>query len=665
MEDCRHSSLLWIKNELENDMIMVSQYDTSGYTSILNFNFNCIHILKLFIKLQPTFRCAIRVNESFSESDTKDVTEVVLFIDTGIFKHDMKNNAQLRCEEQFYSLMNMFKTNCRFNFAQKIFPDIIFENIPLGMRKAISWMHGIGQMEYIEYTYNVPIADTGWFYDHENMTFSQIQNKPIILKPRGYIMNTPSSTEKMKGICLYLDTLCTSYSSPIICQKSWLIHSNTSLIICADETFDTWNTFLSNKKSISVRCLSDLKALTMHDITSNDALLITHDFLNSFNYIEWLSSNIEVCHQLTSSAVRTFIRKMFYKRVSLSHIMPVIQGVRWNRVFIEDFNTFDCKFMKNVHSKCTFGLSDMVDAISMDQIHNIVMPTYASNTDILSRCIFKEWIESNVCEQELIPIHTKSLNIPTGNTYNVGTWIHENVTLFSWFNYVPAWQRRKLLQALTVTQTREYSIEQISRYAKKNEMCPICFGMSNCMTSCGHHFCDSCLLNVSPIPPSQRVSYNQRIRQIKKQCPTCRADFCKVFTNSSNIDTRLEKVIEKCKYAMRNSKRVLVFSQWDEIFYPLKIGLKRRRLELDPSIIKFVRLCEHALPKIVDGDITIFAHVPIFSSNLFLYHFMNRIRNTCKHVDILYSKDTPEEELLHKIFSVNGNKWTIPRLQEI
>lgn len=659
-EGCSCSALLWLKSEFKSDTIEASS-ESSGTGRVVNFNLNCIHILKLFIKLSPIFKCAIRIDTN-SQSETRDVTDLVLFVDVDRFTEAMEFGSQIACEEQFYTLIQMFKPNCKFFHVPCEISQVRRTGCSAEMHKAISWMHHVDSSEYMSYSHSVPIGNSGWFFDHKYMTFSRISTTEI-LRPFGYIVNTPSSVEKVKGIGCFLDTLPDSNVSPFICQKLWLVDSNATMVVVTNETFEMWSRNLPGNV-IALKSLDQLTPLNMHAITLADVVLTTREFLTSVSYLEWLASKVEISHLLTLSAIRTFMRKMFYKRLALAHILPVIQGVKWRRVIIEDFNTLDLNITKSLCTDCIFGLSDMASAIPMHQIHNIVMPTYAASADILSRCVYGLWKESNTCEQRLIPVRTKSVTVPKGNSHF--TWIHANVTLFSWLNYVPAWQRRKLLRALTLSQTHEYSVKQISKYAKKNAICPICFGTSNCMTSCGHHFCDTCLLGISasPVQSNSRVQEGvmqpYRVHKIRKQCPTCRGDIFRLFTSSSKLDTRLEKVIETCKSAMREGKSVVVFSQWEEIFSSLKSGLRRRRLEVDTMSIRFVKLCENSLPIGIQEDIAVFTHVPIFTSKMFVHHMLNRIRSTCKRVDVIFAKDTQEEAALNELCNTNGANWTIP-----
>lgn len=648
-EGCRISDVLWVKGEIDNGTIAVSR----DSLDCMSFNFNCVHILRLFMKLSPTFQCAIRIDET-SACETRDVAELVLFVHVESFVRSMDRVAAIQCEEQLHSLVNMFKANCIFHHTPYQFPQVVNGTGSVEMYIAVSWMHHVTMSQCVKYDHRVPISTSGWFYDHKTLTFTKVAAKSDVLRPSGYVVNTPSSAQKVDGINCYLQTLNEPYICPYICQESWLVNANVTMIICSNDTIEMWRQALVGR-ILALNTLQGLTTLSMHDIASTDVFLTTHEFLNSSSYKEWLALKVEFSHVPTQSAIRTFIRKAFFRRSSLSQTLPVVQAVKWKRVIIEDFNTFDCTFTKKMCFDCMFGLSDMVDAIPMRQINDIVMPGCATSTDVLSRCIYASWTESNVCERRLVPIRTQKFIISSNNhTYS---WLHANVTLFSWFNYVPAWQRRKLLQALTINQTVEYCLEQIAKYGQKNEICPVCFSVCNCMTSCGHHFCDACLLNLAPTPTSNAVSTTQYSRKLRRQCPSCRSDISKVFTNENYIDTRIEKIIETCKHALREGQRVVVFSQWEEVFTPLLKGLKRRRLEVNSQNIRFAKLAENTVPNVRE-DLAIFSHVPLFTSKTLFHHILNRVRNTCKKVDIVFSRDTPEETILNELMGVGLADWT-------
>lgn len=640
-----NSNLLWVKSEVDDGVILVIR----DSLDCIGFNFNCLHILRLCMKLSPIFQCAIRIDES-TVSETKDVAELVLFVHVDAFVRSMERIAQIPYEEQLHALINMFKRNCIFYHTPLPVPSVTDD---IDMYGAMNWMHHATTTQCVSYSHSVPIGSSGWFYDHKLFTFTRVPASPELLRPVGYVVNTPSSVQKVYGINAYLKTLDRAYTCPYMCQQSWLVWSNVTMIVCSECTLDMWRRNLDGRV-LALKTLPQLLTVNMHDMASMDVFLTTHEFLNSSSYHEWLALQVEFSHLLTLSAIRTFIRKTFYQRSSLSQTLPIVQAIKWKRVIIEDFNTFNNSFLRTLCVDCVFGLSDMVHAIPMKQIHDIVMPLSPTSADVLSRCVYTAWTGSNVCEQRLVPVRTRKVITTGGTTYS---WVHANVTLTCWFNYVPAWQRRKLLQTLATTQTVEYSLDQITKYGEKNEVCPICFSKCNCMTSCGHHFCDTCLLNLTPHPVANATTTTQYIRKFRRQCPTCRGVISKVFTNESYVDTRIEKIIEICKHALRNGESVVVFSQWEEIFTPLTRGLKRRRLAVQPDTIRFAKLSESIVPTVKE-DLAIFGHVPIITKTLF-HHTLNRIRNTCKRVDIVFSGNSLEETILGDLgISTNQANWT-------
>ena len=177
-----------------------------------------------------------------------------------------------------------------------------------------------------------------------------------------------------------------------------------------------------------------------------DVIVVSQPFLCSDIYRQWLFSFTEGSFA-SQNASKTFIRKAFYARQSISACPALLHFVHWNRIIMDNFHMYlEEEQIKSLESSHIFGISDACASITRQGLSNYIcpMPRSFRNLLVCQLCTFTRWkSDRNHNVHDITPCRADRRTIFEENITSV-TWIELNLKKYLWFKHVPTWQKKRV-----------------------------------------------------------------------------------------------------------------------------------------------------------------------------------------------------------------------------
>lgn len=631
-------STVWLVSVDERTGHVFGRTGAGVLVNVNSYELGGIHILKKFVKISKIFPIAFQLLNNH-------VISIDVYVIESLLEEVMGKQGGFDGEHEFNYLNTLFHRTIMYERCDLATPLNFFFDYDSSLaipNEALNWMLHVETHGGVMYSECVTIPGTTWLYDTTNRTFTQNCRSSLKFTPKRYVIQVSDQNSKMKSISKYLNFRSEIFDYPYIDKSKWSLNSSSTLLITdCNQSIQKWEDSLTCK----VLCIYDmcgLKSVTLHDICTTDVVIVSHSFIKSDGYRKWVNLHTE--GMLSPSVMKSYIRKVFYARQSLSLSPALMHAVNWNRVIMDNFHVYyDQEEIKVLEANTMFGISDACACIPRQGLSNFIYPVPRTLRNLLvcQLCTFTKWKSGLAHKNHELTLckNSHSVSVDDGSIPS-SMWIETNVKKYLWFKCVPSWQKKRVMTLLSQSVSSEFAKEQALKYIKGSDTCPICFvNTSNCISNCAHLFCDRCLTML-------KVPVHAPRKSCKKTCPCCRCDINKVFTTSPLKDDKLDVLFELCQGYSAAGKYVRVVSHWEDVSSFLKNILKKVKSETIETecIPPDSHVQNHPC------DIIIWMHPPMFRTINLSSCNMWILSNMCSKMHVLAVESSPESTFMEQHF---------------